>query len=382
MALTQFADGSFFVPIRSGQRCPVCSSKKGRCSEFYNQEGKKVLYRCKYKTSERPSNGWYLHLVKDIDGINPSEVEFQVLPEIKEVELTQETLELRNKVYRRFRELIKKYEGSYLQKEDMKELLSRGLNENQILKMGFFSVPSTKKKVWSDKGNHKIKLTTAITKTLTEEFGPENLLKVPGFIKCKNKNGGEFVSFKTSIKDSNEDSFRDIRGYFIPYHNVQGLLVALQYRLTEPVYDERGKKMRYFWYSSTQARSGSPIDCYLPDVVRKEDILLVTEGATKGKIACEKLGYQGLFEAGVSNYRRLLKNIQALEHFTGMRYKIILALDMDKDENEEVQRAEECTISMLKATGHQIAVAYWDGKKAKGIDDALQMNLNISYKLI
>lgn len=378
MGITRYADGSYFHPIRSGQACPVCGSKKGRCSVFVNSEGEAIFYKCKYSPSDRVANdGWYMHLEKDVK--TNSKVVY--LPNVKEVPITLENLKLRDKVYRRFRELTKKYLGSYLLDEDMKNLTDRGLNEMQIIKMGFFSVPSISKEVYSDNGNFKIKMQTAISNALFDEFGGE-LLKVPGFIKRKGRNGSEYISFKSCFKEPKTDKFKTIRGYFIPYYNIDGLLVGLQYRLTEKVIDDKCKEIRYFWYSSSNSRSGSPMDFYIPSELKRQDILLVTEGAIKGKIASEKLGFQGVFEAGVANYNNLIKNIQLLEIKNNCKYHIILALDMDKTENPDVIRAENKTVSLLKGTGHQVALAEWNGKKAKGIDDAIIYNLPIKYKLV
>ncbi|MBO8160597.1 MAG: DUF3854 domain-containing protein [Thermosipho sp. (in: Bacteria)] len=379
MGVTQYADGSMFVPIRSGQICPVCGSKRGRCAEFYNAEGIKVFYRCKYRPSHRPSgDGWYIHLVSEVDGYDPMKERLpRILPEVKQEEITFELLELRDKVYRRFRELVKKYEGSYLYERDEKDLLRRGLTKEQIERMMFFSVPTSGNKVWAD-GDYMVKVTTAISKELENEFGSD-LLKVPGFIKRTNKKtGDEYVTFKTVRKDLQE-KFVPIKGYFIPYVNIFGQIVGLQYRLTEPMYDEKGKLLRYFWYSCENARSGAPCDYYIPSELKRDDVLLVTEGAIKGKIAAEKLGFEGMFEAGVHNYRRLVKNIIALEKIQGKKYNIILALDIE--DNPDVRKAEKNTIAMLKGTGHQVAIAYWDPKD-KGIDDALQAGQKIKYKIV
>lgn len=383
MAITKLHDGCCFVPIRSGQSCPVCGSKKGRCAEFYNEQGVKVFYRCRYAEGGKPSNGWYIHLVKDIDGYDPAEkpVVRVNLPEKEEV--TQEDLILRDKVYRRFRELVKFYEGSYLYESDKQDLINRGLTEKEIEHMGFFSVPTRGDKVQAEDGKYQIRTSTAIARALYSEFG-NKLLKVPGFVKRTDKKGNDVVAFKIATRDQSEGKFVPIKGYFIPYVSLEGLILGLQYRLTKSVLDSKGKELRYFWYSSVQARSGSPIDCYSPtrNNDRMAHIRLVTEGATKGKIASEKMGCKGFYMAGVSNYRALLESIQAQERLDSEVYNIILAFDMDKSENEEVLKAEATTVQMLKETGHQVAIASWDGRKAKGIDDALVMGLKISYKLI
>lgn len=388
MAVTSYSTGAKFVPIRSGQVCPVCGSKKGRCSEFYNEEGIKVFYRCKNAASNRPSDGWYIHLVKDIDGYDPNQKDKSSIPRlisnpVMDEEITEEVLQLRDKVYRRFRELVKKYEGSYLYPQDNEDLLKRGLTEKQIEIMGFFSVPTSDKMVWSSDGDYQMKVSTAISRDLEKEFG-NKLLRVAGFVKLRDKKSNEFITFKSRVKDPVKNRYIPIKGYFVPYIDRQGWMVGLQYRLTEPLYDEKGKLMRYFWYSSSQARSGSPIDVYIPSSVNPfmTNVRLVTEGALKGKIASEYLGVEVYAEAGVDNYRALVSELTAQEEIEGVKFNIILALDMDKVDNKDVLRAEKSTIALFKGTGHQVAIPAWDGSKAKGIDDALRLGLRITYRLI
>jgi hypothetical protein len=191
--------------------------------------------------------------------------------------------------------------------------------------------------------------------------------------------------------DPQTQDFVTINGYFIPYCNSEGLMVALQYRLTTPLFDENGKLMRYFWYSSTQARSGSPIAYYIPTDIKRTDVLLLTEGATKGMIASEQLGFEGLYEAGINNYRAMVKELEELENLVGKKYKLLLAIDMDKYTVKDntgklvVLEAEKNTLELLKITGHQVAIVEWDFKnnpQAKGIDDAVKMGLKLTYRLI
>lgn len=359
MALSKFADGSCFVPIRSGQTCPVCGSRTGRCAEFYNTDGEKAFYRCKYKESSRHSNGWYLHLVSEIDGINTTKRPSETLQLHRplEFEITEEILDLRDKVYRKMRDLIREYLDKTLYQDDEENLLRRGLTEAEIERMGVFSVP---------KGNILFK----VSRKLVNLFGEDTLLKVAGFIKTQ-----KGVMMKGYIKGNKVD------GFFVPYSDYKGRLTGLQIRLKTPVMDDSGKQVRYFWFSSKQARSGSPIDYYVPSKVKREDVLMVIEGGLKAKIASEKLSYKTLALAGVSNYNNLVKALQELELRTCTQYKIITAYDMDKFSNEEVMKAEETLISLLKGTGHQVATAEWD-EVQKGIDDAYQAKLEISFKLI
>jgi len=421
MAVTLCENGKF-VPIRSGEVCPVCGSKKGRCSAFYKNDRELAFYRCKYKESHRPSNGWYIHTAYEVHGIRPDSYNKRhTLPDVEVGEETEEMTEERKRTtdfaYRYLRELVRKYEGAYLNVRDRKNLLDRGLTDELMERMMLFSVPTveiasqeeldsfklakhknlyvTEKKYtdkpikvmvrnYNDGGKvYDCQLQTAISKDMERKFG-EDLLKVAGFIKKTASMGNDYITFKTRRYDPANSDFVPIRGYFIPYINSDGQILGLQYRLTVLLYDEDGKQMRYFWYSSKNARSGSPIDYYIPSKMCKDkdrvrdDIILVTEGALKGKIAAEKLGFKVVSEAGVSNYRRLVDTIIEISQKEGMRHNIILALDMDRLKNIEVAKAEYNTAKLLIQAGYKVAVAIWD-RSYKGIDDNLNADGWIEY---
>jgi hypothetical protein len=358
---------------------------------------------------------------------------------------SSEELEFINCIYRGMRGLLHKYLGTYLYKEDRQDLLKRfmmpkeveslkkaglweehlkiidkkkerlTLNQLELLKKrekaekkiekaAFFSVPSRNKKVtYIEKDatgtvvkKYECKLQTAILKDLyviaaiflktknnvqkvTEKEVETELLKVPGFVVTENKEGSQYIAFK----------HYKLEGYFVPYINFNAKIEAMQVRLTNPFVDSNGKPMRYFWYSSEQASSGSPIDYYMPEEeLERYDVLFITEGASKMRVACEYLKFQGMGEAGVGNYRSLVKSILEYENHMGVQFKIIVALDMDKntirnkDGRYPVLEAENSTVALLKATGHQVAIAEWDIKKGKGIDDALINGAKLKYKLV
>ena len=145
----------------------------------------------------------------------------------------------------------------------------------------------------------------------------------------------------------------------------------MQYRLSNPIKDEKGKKLRYLWFSSKDVSCGSPIDYYKPMEIVLDDVLLVTEGAIKAKFAASKLKVRSLAEAGVGNYRNLVKTIQEIEKIEGKRYKILLALDMDKYSNDDVIKAEISTVALLKSLGYSTTILEWNEIDGKGIDDKL-----------
>jgi hypothetical protein len=445
MGVTKTDNGTF-LPIRSGTTCPVSGSKKGRCSEFYDNNDILIFYRCKYQESSIENKGWFIHYVQDVTGVSPKEKPIRLLPDVNVgEEMTEERLEITNSVYKFFRELVKKYEGSYLNARDMKDLLDRNLSTEDIERMELFSMPTcvinsqkeldefmtrktdklfVKEKQYNGKQirimvrNYNdgkkafnCQLITALSKDLERKFGA-SLLKVSGFIKRSDQFKNDYITFYDKrynplydvvgelLACSNSEKtdmfilqhfwkvqkYVPIKGYFIPYKDFKGTIQALQYRLTTPQYDEKGKAMRYFWYSSKNARSGSPIDVYKPknfyvDKTNnlRDDVIMITEGALKGKIASEKFGFTTCSEAGVSNYNILVRTIIDLSKKMSEKPKIIMALDMDKYDNEEVLNAEEKTINLLIQAGFQVAIASWNMFKAKGIDDALDLNLKISF---
>lgn len=371
MGITRFVDNRNvaheWVPIRSGETCPICGSKKGRCARFVNVETNIVeMIRCKNAESSHPSNGWYLHFMNNSSESTAIKVD---LKEYKSREIKDEDIVLWDKVYRSLKKAMKKLKGHYLYPDHRQNLLDRGLNDQEIENMGFFSVPNDEKIVYD---GYTCKLTTAIVKELAKEFAEQDLLKVPGF-KLGKSNGKTYVYMKNKIYDMKNKEYKTIDGFFIPYYS-KGLLAGMQYRLSNTVLDENDKVIRYRWYASKDVSCGSPIDYYIPMEVSYNDIILVTEGALKAKYAASKMKMRSLGEAGVSNYRNLIKNLQMIEKSENKKYKILLALDADKYSNEEVIKAEIKTVTLLKSLGYQVTIIEWNPEEGKGIDDKIKNN--------
>ena len=372
MAITKYNDNTWYS-ISSRQVCPVCGSKKGRCGVLMNQDNEPVLFRCKYATSSRPSkDGWYIHLAKDVLGTNANTKSnfVNILPTVKKVEITEEILKLRSDVYTRMRELMKKFKGSYIPYEEDKQdlFVRRGQSEKVVEHMGIFSCPRRETITYDGK---TMQLKTAIVNKLLESFSAEQLLKVAGFEKKINKNNGsEFITFK-----SND-------GYYIPYKDEKNQIIAMQYRLIKPYIDSKGKPIRYLWLSSEFATSGSPIDYYVPSELKRDDVFVLCEGSLKTKISAEILGYRSLAEGGVGNYRQMVAKLLELEEKENRKFNVILAHDMDKYSNDDVLSAEINALKLLKASGHNVAIAEWDCKTSKGLDDALLNNQKIDYLLV
>lgn len=367
MGCTQYGEYEF-VPIRSSEHCPICGSRKGRCSRYVKRDtGEVIFYRCKYKESSKPSQGWFIHMVKDFDKTSSSIPTTIKLDDYKQTTIAEEDIKLWDKVYKNLREIFYKFNGSYLYEDHYQNLIERGFCDSEIRNMGFFSIPRSTKIQYN---GYSCKLSTAIMNELQKIFKPEDLLKVPGFIKITVKEK-DFVVFKNTIKNPTTKTFEDLDGYFIPYNNSQNQICAMQYRLSNAILDEKGKKLRYLWYSSKNVSCGSPIDYYVPMEIVLDDVLLVTEGAIKAKYASSKLKVRGVAEAGVGNYRNLVRTIQEIEKKEGKRYKILLCLDMDKYSNSDVIKAEISTVSLLKSLGYSVTILEWNENDGKGIDDKI-----------
>lgn len=368
MAVTQLQDGCTWYPIRSGNICPICGSKNGRCGYMVNTQSEIVMYRCKYKTSSRPSrDGWYIHLASELNGdFNFSRANLTI-GDYTPTPINDELLSLWDNIYRAFRKHFISLNSGPLYDHHKKNLIDRGVPENLIDNLGCFSIPNNKQV----SVNFSCTTRTSVVNSLLKDFKPESLIKVPGFQKVTAHNR-DFIIFKNSMFDKESQNYIDIDGFFIPYFDYKNRLVGMQYRLTTPIINEDGKSVRYLWYSSKNNSCGSPIDYHIPKNQKIEDTILLTEGALKAKIASELMGIRSLAEAGVSNYRKLIKELQLIEKNELKRYKILLALDMDKYSNKDVLTAEINTVAMLKSLGYSVTILEWNVADGKGIDDKLK----------
>lgn len=366
MGVTNYGKYSF-VPIRSSECCPICGSRKGRCSLYINSELDKVIYvKCKYQTSSHlTSDGYYKHYMNEVNK-NSTPIHIKDYKQPKEI--SHDDLVLWDKVYRKLRSVFRSLNGTYLYKEHYQNLIERGFDDAEIANMGFFSVPRNEK-IFYD--NYKCNMSTAIVKELLKTFTADDLIKVPGFSKRTNDKGIDYVVLKTSQYDRSTNKYIDLDAYFIPYLNPEGLLVGMQYRLMKKILDEKGKPMRYLWYVSKGISCGSPIDYYIPMKISYDDVILISEGAIKTRYAASHTGLRSLAEGGVSNYRNLITNLQKVEELEGKRYKVVLALDMDKYSNKDVMNAEISTVTLLKSLGYQVIILEWNVEEGKGIDDKI-----------
>jgi hypothetical protein len=218
----------------------------------------------------------------------------------------------------------------------------RGLNDEQIERFGYKSVPVC--------GIDKYIM-------LLVEQG-YTVQGVPGFYYDK-KNEKWAMQMKCS-------------GIVIPITTVEGMTAGAQIRLDKPF-----GGCKYFWFSSTGRNmgvsSGSPIG-FAGDVCNKT--VYITEGYLKAVTAHCLSGLAFAAVAGVNNYSNLPSFFEILKQ-NGVE-EIVEAYDMDKLTNPHVKRGCFKLIETAQAYGLNVRRIKWNSQ-FKGIDDYLNACVTRQY---
>ncbi len=275
--------------------CPFCGDSRGKASFSI----RKNAFNC-FICTEKGSS---FEIYKRIKGVNTATARKQIAQASADytpsaVTTTEDTVaspvEIRDAVYR---SLMGK---CHLTKKHREDLKKRGLTDEQIKKIGFFSFP--------DKDKNPL-----ICKELLKEgFVLEG---IPGFYTQDNEWRMAFTG----------------QGYFCPVYDTRGkdtLLTGFQIRLDNPI-----KGNKYVWFSSSGKPHGTGSGaqcCFLRG--RNKDTILITEGILKATITYILLN-RNVTVIGVPGVNNLasLKNI--LPEKTG--YFAFLAYDMDKKLREQ-----------------------------------------------
>ena len=217
-------------------------------------------------------------------------------------------LAIRDATYRALLSLTNLHERHW------RDLLARGLSEEQIRKNAYRSMPSDPKAI-------ALKL---------KRMGC-TIEHVPGFYKDRN---GEWTMMFTGP------------GILIPQRNSKGQIQGFQVRLDQKLPDGP----RYISLSSREREGGAPAHAYVHFRKGAKGIgeVILTEGALKADVICALSGFSVLSVPGVNSQKYLPAAFRTLLG-RGMR-KIRIAYDMDSDTNEHVQAAKDKLIATLNAT--------------------------------
>ena len=316
---------SDFVRVSRSYPCPVCDHDHW-CYFF----GDMTAVVCMRVESERPTRrgeGW-IHVLEEV----PQERThtYQTFESVTDANRADpKTLD---KVYRTLTSQL------HLDRPHRANLMARGLNESEILSLGYVSLPDGLRRL-------------PAIKSCIDLYG-EKLLSVPGF----------YLTEKKRIWLAGQD------GMLIPCRDVDGHLTGAQIRINST--DGSGK---YRWMSATQKQrkrggvsSGTPI--HVAGRHLEANRVWITEGILKADIASLKLGQPVIGLAGVSSWKT--SDLHAILKKLGPQ-SIAVAFDADAKTNKQVRHAEKKLTQALLSMGYCVEIADWDTDSGKGIDDLL-----------
>lgn len=263
-----------------------------------------------------------------------------------------------------------------LNDEDKKDLLNRGLTEEDIIKNQYRTFPSSMYTFLAEKALFGT-IQAGEIKTLCYYAGKLNSgMGIPGFYSTH----GDI----TLVHQRN-------RGFLIPIRNIQGEITSLQIRnfLSENATEEEKETFsKYIWLSSKMKHNG----CGVHEVnqihftgfeyqnEKSPKNVFLTEGCLKANVASSLMKQLGLSKTpapfiaimGVNNTAQLEKVCLDLKE-RGTK-EITLCFDMDFLTNQNVKKAKEKVIRIIKESGLTLHIMNWD-EKYKGIDDYLLAKL-------
>ena len=210
-----------------------------------------------------------------------------------------------------------------------KNLLGRGLTEEDIIRLGYRTT--------------LVVGMTAIAGKLWLEGLP--LAGVPGFYR----------------DDSGTWTFiHEERGILIPMRDRRGRIQGLQIRR------DNVTKRKFRWVSSTERRDGCPAEGWTHIAGPVKKTLVVTEGPMKADIIHALTGLTVLAVPGVNSLTQLEAALNDLRA-EGLE-EIMTAFDMDFATNYHVQNGYNNLLQLLGNMGFRFGTYLWD-PRYKGLDD-------------
>ncbi len=231
---------------------------------------------------------------------------------------------LRDTVYNRFLELCPVDPSHHI------DLKKRGFDD-EIIRIN---------KYGSIRGHNNVQ----VAQQLLQEFGPEKLFSVPGFV-C-----GTY--FWRVAADP---------GLLIPVRNYSGHIIAIKIR-RDSLYDAK-----YKYLTSPNLSPHNPVHVPLCASKSYENIVLVTEGELKADAVVHMNGWSSAVSIpGVTNWHNVFHTLEALKPL-----RVIVAFDWP-DVQSKVPVRQQCRafFNALTERGYNPSLLAWKGT-AKGVDDAL-----------
>jgi len=216
-----------------------------------------------------------------------------------------------------------------LASDHRENLLSRGLSDEQILRLGYKTMP--------------VVGFSMLAKQLQSEG--YYLAGVPGFY---------------HTKDGSWTFVQERRGILIPVRDENGKIQGLQIRL------DKIKKGKFRWISSIGKQDGCKAECWTHLAGPATDTVLLTEGPMKCDIIHELTGLSIVAVPGVNSLTHLKETLEYLQA-SGTK-QIMTCFDMDYLKNPHVRDGYHNLTTMLADVGIAYGTYLWD-PQYKGLDD-------------
>jgi hypothetical protein len=221
-----------------------------------------------------------------------------------------------------------------LEAEHRQNLNQRGLDDGEIQRRGYRTLPLSGR--------------TRVVQQLVDEFGPDLIGKVPGFV-FKRGPHGSYWAMSAAV------------GLLIPTRTLDGKIAALAMRLDGSTTDRKyrwiSSKTRYYSGPSPQMR------CHVPLHASDRRTVRVTEGQLKADISTALSGILTLGLPGCGQWQLVLPVLEHLQPET-----VLLAWDADWRHNPNVaQSLGDCARHLQLM--YRVQMESWDPSDGKGIDD-------------
>ena len=216
-----------------------------------------------------------------------------------------------------------------LSQDHRQNLLSRGLNDDDIARLGYKTTP--------------VVGMTAIARQLQKEG--HYLAGVPGFFRNEN---GEWTFFQK------------LRGIIIPVRDICGRIQGLKIRL------DNVQKRKFRWFASTDMPDGCHAENWTHIVGEIRHTVLITEGPMKADIIHTLTGLTVVAVSGVYSLKHLEETLKILRQ-KGVS-EIMTAFDMDMTINFHVREAYEKLLELLNDMNFKYGT-YVRDPRYKGLDD-------------
>lgn len=230
-----------------------------------------------------------------------------------------------------------------LTEEHKKDLLARGLTEEQIVVEGYRSFGG--------------KYAAGILRTMEGQFSKDQLALIPGFYVEQGK-------LQLSIPT----------GLLIPVRNATGQIVAIKIRRKTETPDDP----KYIWLSSSSRDGASPgSPSHVPLLGQRSNEARITEGELKASV-CSVLS--DTFTLSIPGATSVMSVLDPLRELKARRVWLAWDADKTRDRGLDAQGVQkrnfvavglEHAMHLLVAEGLEVGIEDWPEEAGKGLDDVL-----------